>query len=193
MWPQGKYVHQTEDTLCHYFRERNPWLHFTVSKGVSCTESDSWVRILLVSDCSVLDCWNCHMNNKSEAYFFLVVVLGLELRVSSLLGRHSATWVMPLTLFALVIFHIGYCIFLPRTCFRLGPLTYGLCNITHSLLFEMGVSLTFFSGWPQTVILLVPASWVAGIIGMSHRAQQRETFYSGMTANNHRRTGEFRK
>jgi hypothetical protein len=126
MWPQGKYVHQTEDTLCHYFRERNPWLHFTVSKGVSCTESDSWVRILLVSDCSVLDCWNCHMNNKSEAYFFLVVVLGLELRVSSLLGRHSATWVMPLTLFALVIFHIGYCIFLPRTCFRLGPLTYGL-------------------------------------------------------------------
>jgi hypothetical protein len=33
---------------------------------------------------------------------------------------------------------------------------------------EMGVSLTFFLGWPQIAILLISVSQLAGITGMSH-------------------------
>jgi hypothetical protein len=38
---------------------------------------------------------------------YFLVVLGVELRSSPLLGRHSMTWVTPSVLFALVIFEIG--------------------------------------------------------------------------------------
>jgi hypothetical protein len=38
-----------------------------------------------------------------------------------------------------------------------------------------GVSWTFYLGWPPTAILLISASWVASITGLSHRAQ-RNTF-----------------
>jgi hypothetical protein len=36
------------------------------------------------------------------------------------------------------------------------------------LIFWDGILLTFCPGWPQPVIHLISASWVAGIIGMSH-------------------------
>jgi hypothetical protein len=39
-----------------------------------------------------------------------------------------------------------------------------------SLLTEMGISLTFYPGWPQTTILPMSASRVAGITGTSHNA-----------------------
>jgi hypothetical protein len=42
--------------------------------------------------------------------FFLLAVLGVELRASLLLGRCSITWAMPSTLFALV-FGMGSCVF----------------------------------------------------------------------------------
>jgi hypothetical protein len=41
-------------------------------------------------------------------------------------------------------------------------------DITTSLLAEMKVLITFFPGWPATVILLITISKVAGIIGMHH-------------------------
>jgi hypothetical protein len=48
----------------------------------------------------------------------------------------------------------------------------GMTSVHHhtQLLVEMGVSLTFCTGWPWTLILLISASWVAGITGMSHHA-----------------------
>jgi hypothetical protein len=41
---------------------------------------------------------------------------------------------------------------------------------TPSLFFDMGVLLTFCLGWPQTEILLISASQVAGIIDIYHYA-----------------------
>jgi hypothetical protein len=44
------------------------------------------------------------------------------------------------------------------------------------LLLEMGISLTFCPNWPQTAILPISASQVAGITIMSHYAQLSECF-----------------
>jgi hypothetical protein len=49
----------------------------------------------------------------------------------------------------------------------------GTTGVPHhtQLLIEMGVSLTFCPGWPQTTISLITSSWVAGITGRNHQTQ----------------------
>jgi hypothetical protein len=77
-----------------------------------------------------------------------LMVLEFELRDSYMLDRHSTSWVIPLSLFALDIFEIG--------------LTYalmtGVCHHPQVFSIEIRVSWTFFgggSGWPLTMILLI--------------------------------------
>jgi hypothetical protein len=89
--------------------------------------------------------------------------------------RCSTTWAVLPILFALIIFQIGSPIY---SLAQTGPQFSYLC-FSHSwddrctlpcptLLAEMGVSKTFCPDWSQTLIFLIPASWVAGIIGLSH-------------------------
>jgi hypothetical protein len=43
----------------------------------------------------------------------------------------------------------------------------GVCHHILLLLVEMGVLLTIWLGWPQATVLLISASQVAGITGVS--------------------------
>jgi hypothetical protein len=72
-------------------------------------------------------------------HLFFLAVLEFELSASCLLGRHSTTWA---TLPENTIFCVGY--FQDRVLWTLCP------------------------GWPQTMILLISASWVTRIISMSY-------------------------
>jgi hypothetical protein len=71
-------------------------------------------------------------------YFFILEYLGLKLRVSHLLGRHSTTWATPLAL----VFYVGY--------------------------FWEIVLWTICPSCLWTVVLLISASWVAKITGVRH-------------------------
>jgi hypothetical protein len=57
--------------------------------------------------------WESFFHFMWRFFVYSLVVLGFELSVLSLVGRHSITLVMPPTLFALVILEIGSH-FLPR-------------------------------------------------------------------------------
>jgi hypothetical protein len=125
-----------------------------------------------------------------EFVFMYLLVLGFELRASCLLYRYSTSWVMPLALFALVILEIGSH-FLPWPTWTMilslylsffgycGVWTQGLilarqvlCLLRHSsrpfLVLGSLDSWASFPGWPQTTILPIFASWVAGITEVSH-------------------------
>jgi hypothetical protein len=76
--------------------------------------------------------------------------------------------------FALVVFQIGSCIFCVGLALDLDPPNYvfyltGLTDICRHSCFVgwNGVSLVFCQDWPQGMILLISASWVAGTIVVS--------------------------
>jgi hypothetical protein len=87
-----------------------------------------------------------------------------------LLGKYSATWTAPTTLFALVNFWIGSCIF-AQASLNCNPSiqashTAVITGMWHHAQF-IGwdeVLITFCLGLPQTVILLVSISQVTGLI-----------------------------
>jgi hypothetical protein len=92
----------------------------------------------------------------------LCVFLEFELR--ALLSKHSTSWAIFPDLFDLGIFQIKSH-FLPRG--SLGPWSsylyipsswYYSCALMPHLFVEMGVSLAFCSGWPQTTIVPISAS-----------------------------------
>jgi hypothetical protein len=58
------------------------------------------------------------------------------------------------------------------------------CTTMSDLFVEMGVRISFFLGWPQTLILLIYASWLAGITGVSHCALGVVTLQNSLAAIN---------
>jgi hypothetical protein len=46
-----------------------------------------------------------------------------------------------------------------------------VCTTIADIFVGMGILLTFCLGWPRVAIFLISASWVEGIIGVSHHAQ----------------------
>jgi hypothetical protein len=79
-------------------------------------------------------------NISSDSRLLLFSVLGLELRTSSLLGRPFTTWATSPALFWCMC--VGY--------------------------FQDRTSQSTYLGWPWTVILLISASFLARIPGVSH-------------------------
>jgi hypothetical protein len=114
------------------------------------------------------------------SYFILLywrgwgAVLEFEHKASCLLGRLSTTWTMPSALSWASYFSGWISRFLPWPASDLNPPTYSLSysweqrgQTPHpAYLLRWGVSLTFLPGWPQTTILLIFASCVAGITGV---------------------------
>jgi hypothetical protein len=101
------------------------------------------------------------------------VLLGFELRASHLVGSHSTTWAMLPPLFSLVIFDIGSH-FLPRLNWNRDPpclsLPHSWANShvsPHPDIGWDGILWTICPSWPQIAILLISASQVAKITGLS--------------------------
>jgi hypothetical protein len=122
----------------------------------------------------VLVCTHTH------TFFFLFCgeILGFGLRASCLLGRCSTIWVT-----ALVMFWIESCVFAladfgpGSSCLHLLCSYNDRCKGHHPQIIGWDrVSLTFCLGWPQTVIFLISASWVAGIIDMRYCTWSTHTF-----------------
>jgi hypothetical protein len=76
--------------------------------------------------------------------------------------------------FALVILLIGSCGFGLASLRLQVSCVAGITVAHHHAWLEMRVSLTFGLGWPWTMILLISASWVAGIIDKYHHARPQK-------------------
>jgi hypothetical protein len=110
-----------------------------------------------------------------RTFFFPPVGLEFELRVSCLQSWCSTIQTYFQHLFLYFSFQIGSCVNLPTIGFQLWSSF--LC-LPHSQDYRFtptclltcwdGISLTFCLGWHWTMILLIAASWVAGITGVSH-------------------------
>jgi hypothetical protein len=83
----------------------------------------------------------------------------------TLARRYSTTWATPPTLSALVIVQIGSCAFVWAGLDCKAPIytscSAGMTGSSHQDL-----------GWPQTTILPICASFIAGITGMSHHTRE---------------------
>jgi hypothetical protein len=84
-------------------------------------------------------------------FYFIMTILGFELRASRLLDRHSTY----------ILSHSTSPIFLWRV-------------------FQARVLRTICLGWLWTSILLISASWVARIIGVSHRHPAISFYFSSI-------------
>jgi hypothetical protein len=139
--------------------------------------------------CTLIRLWSI-TQNRGKLFLFMLTIFALyrihyyycyyyhqQYWSLCLLDRHSTTWALPPALFTFVIFQI-----VTSFCHGLGsdgdppPSTSCTAGITdvhyHARLFDYDwVSLTFCSGWTQTIILLISAFWVAGITGVSHCSQ----------------------
>jgi hypothetical protein len=104
------------------------------------------------------------------SFFFFLVVLEFGLRISCLLGRHSIISVMPLALFALVIFRLGSCILAPvlncDSSTYISPVA-GIINMDHHahITYLLRWDLTNFFSWAGFEL---QSAWVTGIIHVSH-------------------------
>jgi hypothetical protein len=103
-------------------------------------------------------------------------VLGFELRALTLPGRSFAIGAMPPAFFALVTFQIGFCIY---AWTNHNPPIYTFqsswddrCSSPRPSWWRWHLSKFFFFClcWPQTTTLLMSASQVIRIMGMSHWA-----------------------
>jgi hypothetical protein len=102
-----------------------------------------------------------------------LAIPGLKL----LLGRLSTAWAMPPALFALVILEIqSHCksrtsCLAPQSYFMLSAVAEMTEVWDYTQLFSSrdGVLQTFFLGWPWTTVLLISASQVARMKGVSHQ------------------------
>jgi hypothetical protein len=110
----------------------------------------------------------------------VLIVLGIELRASHLLGRWSMAWAMSPALF--VIFQIGFHIF-ALAKMDYDPPTYGLLHSwDHRQIppfqaqFLRWGPTNFLPDYPQTMILPIFASWVTGIVGVSHQTWKFSVF-----------------
>jgi hypothetical protein len=93
---------------------------------------------------------------------FFFAVLRFELRALCLVGKYTTAWAISI---ALVIFQVGSCFF----CLGLSAIPY-LClqfSWDDSCASLCYLSLTFSPGWPW-IALQDFASWVSGIVDMSH-------------------------
>jgi hypothetical protein len=97
-------------------------------------------------------------------------LLGFEIRVSCMEGRHSITWTMLQPFFASVVFQIGSLV--SYYAFPVKKLR-SWCVPPHQTRDgERASLLTFCPGWLYTSSLLISASQVAGITTtMCHHAQ----------------------
>jgi hypothetical protein len=86
-------------------------------------------------------------------------------------------WLFLFLYFALVIFEIGSHVFAQASLDYDAPIwdsqVIGITDGTTmpSFVSWVWVSLTFYTGWPQPMILLICTSWVAEMTGISHCAQ----------------------
>jgi hypothetical protein len=108
-------------------------------------------------------------------FFFPLLYWGLNPGTDSRPSNHLSHSPAPLLPFALVIFQVGSHVFAqehPQTSVFL-PLASHVAGIAdvlhHTLLINWsGVLLTFYLGWPGTMVFLIPAFWVTEVIGLSH-------------------------
>jgi hypothetical protein len=149
--------------------------------------------------------WLCHQLNASNQFYLdhsiSPISLSLSLSLSPFFLSFSHTqslaggggrgwvgqvlchWATPAALFALGFFWIESHIFcvgqasdhkLPTYASLRAGITGMHCCA--KLICWDGCSLTFCLGWPQTVIFLISASWVAGNTGLIH-CIQKEIFF----------------
>jgi hypothetical protein len=99
-------------------------------------------------------------------FFFLVVVLGFELRALYLLGRSSTAGTMPPALFALIILDIGSC-FLPRPAWT----SIFLCYTSRGLPFPASFCSdgVLKAGQEPQSSRSISTSQVTRIMGVSHQ------------------------
>jgi hypothetical protein len=93
-------------------------------------------------------------------FFFFFVVLEFELRVLSLLGKHSGTWIMPLSPFSLSYFSDSLELFDnhdPSTIILACLVRQGFAKFLYQLASNCD---------PPNLYLLIFTSWVALIIGL---------------------------
>jgi hypothetical protein len=107
-----------------------------------------------------------------QVTFFRENSIGVWIQDFALWGRCSTAWAMPSALFTLVILEIGFCFLsrLPRPWtiyFKFFMVTEMTDLWHHTQLFSIKME-TYCQGCPRTTILLISASQVAGIMGMSH-------------------------
>jgi hypothetical protein len=100
---------------------------------------------------------------------FIILGLGFELRASSLLGRHSTMCVMSQHLFCFrYVFGKGSPAFCPGNAqimiiLQTPPTKLDLQVHSSMPSFFWGGGLSVCSGWPQSMILPIFASWLLGL------------------------------